>query len=375
MKKERTMKDKVKVFIEKDALESLILNEKTFRNLVSIIGDHSELFLNMSKEDINKEWQAASLDGQRGGSKIQKFCTGKSMKRPTSAKEEFVKIVENNQYLLNYSRSIFIMDISPEKAESIRDSYGVMVLSKSDLSDDVFQFQIHDSVDKDEIKEDYDDGWEFFFNLRNKPWLPSNVLVISDEYLFKNDTRDRWDGNINFGVRNLKSIIPKLLPESLDITYQILIVSPIPKNNKEKAKDISDKIINFVHSLPLLYKREITLVFTDAVHPRKAFSNYYVMTADKGFSVFFYRPKNKVREENILDITSNFFSAGDSKGTNGYDVTTKCLKELKESIFKAQERLRANPKDPSVFIAGDCGPKFEIYNRLMEVISPEISIR
>lgn len=353
------MKDRIKVFIEKEAFERFILNEQSFNNLLAIFSEHSVIYLNMTDADLEKEWQTVSLDGQRGGSKIRKFCTGHSMRRPQSAHGDFAKFLSDNNKFLNYSRSIFVLNISPEEAESLRDKFGLLILSKDKLSDDIFQFQIKDSVAKGEVKDGYKDGWDSFFGQRKQPWLPSNVLVFSDEYLFKNEVR-----GVNLGVRNLKSIIPNLLPKKLDTEFQILVVSPIPKNNRGKAQSISDEMTRFVHNLPLPYSCKITFVFTSAVHPRKALSNYYVMTCDKGFCVYLNSPGNKVHDTNFVDITSNFHSAADSVGTNGYDDTTMCLKDLKKCCEEAQEQARAGIT--TVLISGDCGPNFEIYNRLFD---------
>lgn len=353
------MKDRIKVFIEKEAFERFILNEHSFNNLLTIFSEHSVICLNMTDADIDKEWQTVSLDGQRGGSKIRKFCTGHSMRRPQSAHNDFAKFLSDNSKFLDYSRSIFVLNISPEDAESLRNKYGLVILSKDNLSDDIFQFHIKDSVSKGEQKDGFADGWDYFFNLRKQDWLPSNVLVFSDEYLFKNEVR-----GVNLGVRNLKSIIPHLLPQKLDTEFQILVVSPIPKNNRAKAQRISDEMTKFVHDLPLPYSCKITFVFTNAIHTRKALSNYYVMTCDKGFCVYLNNPRNQVHDTNFVDITSNFHSAADSAGTNGYDDTTMCLNDLKKYCKEAQDQARAGIT--TVLISGDCGPNFEIYNRLFE---------
>lgn len=353
------MKDRIKVFIEKEAFERFVLNEQSFNNLLAIFSEHSVICLNMTDADIDKEWQTTSLDGQRGGSKIRKFCTGHSMRRPLSAHSDFIKFLSDNNKLLDYSRSIFVLNISPEAAESLRKKFGLVILSKDNLSDDIFQFHIKDSVSKGELKDGYTDGWDYFFDLRRQDWLPSNVLVFSDEYLFKNEVR-----GVNLGVRNLKSIIPHLLPQELDTEFQILVVSPIPNNNRVKAQRISDEMTKFVHDLPLPYSCKITFVFTNAIHTRKALSNYYVMTCDKGFCVYLDSPRNQVHDTNFVDITSNFHSAADSAGTNGYDDTTMCLNDLKKYCKEAQEQARAGIT--TVLISGDCGPNFEIYNRLFE---------
>lgn len=358
------MKDRIKFFIEKDAFESFILNEPSFNNMLAILCEHSVLCLNMTEEDIKKEWKSSCLDGQRGGSIIQKFRIGHSgMRRPISSYLEFGKFYTDYDSLLEHSRSIFILNVTPEEAEDLKSMYGLMVISKQKLleSDSVFQFHIKDSVAKGEIKRDHTDGWDYFFSLRKHPWLPSNALVISDEYLFKNEDRGQ-----NLGVRNLKSIISNLLPKQLGTEFQILVISPIPNDNKKKAQKIADEMTEFVHNLSLPYDCKITFVFTNATHTRKAMSNYYVMTCDKGFCVYLCKPMNEVKDTNFVDITSDFHSAADSSGTNGYDDTTMCLDKLKSQCESAQSQVR-NSKipNPSALITGDCGPNFEIYNRLI----------
>lgn len=360
------MKDRIKLFIEKDAFESFILNETSFNNLLTIICEHSVLCLNMTKEDINKEWKSSSLNGQRGGSIIQKFRTGHSnMRPPFSSYKEFGQFYSDYETLLEHSRSIFVLNVTPEEAENLRAMYGLMIISKKKLSesDNIFQFHIKDTIAKNEVKDGYEDGWDFFFSLRKHPWLPSNTLIFSDEYLFKNEIQGQ-----NLGVRNLKSIIPKLLPNQLDdTTFQILIVSPIPKNNRLKAEKISKELTEYVHGLQIPYECRITFIFTDAIHTRKAMSNYYVMTCDKGFCVYLCNPMNKVKETNFVDITSNFHCAAESSGTNGYDDTSMCLIDLKKICENAQDQARAGIN--TVLIAGDCGPNFEIYNRLLDIHS------
>lgn len=353
------MKDRIKVFLEKDALEKFILNERSLKNLLAIFSEHSILCLNMTDEEIDSEWQSVSLSGQRGGSKIRKFCTGHNLRRPKSANIEFEDLIVDKKNLLNHSRSIFVLNITPENAEELRTKYGVMVLSKDDFNDNIFQFHLKDTVQKNEIKDGARDGWDAFFSMRKHPWLPSNVLIFSDEYLFKNEK-----GRVNLGVRNLKSIIPQLLPEQLDTDFQILVVSPIPKNNRRKAEIISEELTSFVHSIPRPYKCKITFVFTDSMHTRKALSNYYVMTCDKGFCVYLDSPRNQVHDTNFVDITSDFHSAAESSGTNGFDDTSMCLEELRKCCSNAQEQARAGIS--TVLISGDCGPNFEIYNRLLK---------
>lgn len=352
------MKDKIKIYIEKEAFEKFILNEKSFNNLLTIFSEHAVICLNMTDADIDKEWQTVSINGQRGGSRIHKFCIEHNMKRPQSAHNDFENFLKNPNAFLNYSRSVFVLNILPKEAESLRNKLGLIILSKDKLSDDIFQFHIRDSVKKGEEKDGcVDDGWNYFFNLSRRDWLPSNVLVFSDEYLFKNEIR-----GVNLGIRNLKSIISHLLPEKLGSEFQILVVSPIPNNNIRKAELISKEMTTFVHGLRE-YSCKITFVFTNAMHTRKALSNYYVMTCDKGFCVFLDSPKNRVHDTNFVDITSNFHSVADSYGTNGYDDTTMCLNELKKCCKEAQEQARAGIK--TVLISGDCGPNFKIYNRLL----------
>lgn len=353
------MKDKIKVYIEKEALKRFILNECSYRNLLAIFTEHSVLCVNMTEAEIENEWKTTSLDGQRSGSMLLKFCTGHNMKRPTPARNDFMSFLSNNDKLLDYSRSVFVLNVSQEEAINLRNKYGIMVLSKENLNDNEFQFHMKDTVKKDEVKDNVEDGWEPFFNSRKQPWLPSNVLVFSDEYLFKNE-----DKGVNLGVRNLKSIIPNLLPKTLDTDFQILVISPIPKDNITKAQSIANELSSFVHNITVPYQCKITFVFTNAIHTRKALSNYYVMTCDKGFCVYKDNPKNKVHDTNFIEITSNFHSAADSSGSTGYDDTSMCLKDLMKSCFEAQEQAKKGIS--TVLITGDCGPNFEIYNRLFD---------
>ena len=328
------MTDKINLYFEKDALERFILDEYNLKNLLAIISGHSVLCMNMTEADIEKEWKSSSLSGQRGGSKIQKFCTGHNLKRPKSASTVFQNINNNSQELLNFSRSVFFLNITPSEAESLRKKYGVMVISKDNISDNIFQFHIKDSVRKNEKKNGCVDGWDYFFGMRKHEWLPSNALVVSDDHLFDNN-----QNKVNLGVRNLKSLITHLLPQKFDEEYQILVVSQVPKNNVALAKKISDELSQYIQDLSLSYICKITFVFSKATHTRKIISNYYIMTCDKGFSVYLNNPQNQVHDTNFVDITSVFHSAADSVGTSGYDDATICLQELKKNCIEAQSQV------------------------------------
>ena len=353
------MKYRIKLYFEKEAFEQFLIHEYTLKNMLSIISEHSELCMNISESDLDKEWKMTSLSGQRGGSKIQKFCTGHNLKRPVSACAIFQDVHNDNKKLLDHSRSVFFLNVTPEVAEEMRLKYGVMVISKDGLSDDFFQFTIKDSVYKNETKKGVIDGWDYFFGLRKHKWLPSNALVFSDDHMFDND-----QNRMNLGVRNLKSLIKHLLPQRLESEFQILVVSQVPRKSIILASNISKELVSFIKSLSLPYTCKITFVFSKATHTRKIISNYCILTCDKGFSVYMDNPQNQVHDTNFIDISSEFHSVADSVGTSGYDDATICLQELKKKCQDAQSQILGGIK--TVLISGDCGPNYDIINRLFD---------
>jgi hypothetical protein len=105
------MKDKIKVFIEKEAFERFILNEHSFNNLLAIFSEHSLICLNMTDADIDKNGKRHLLMVNEGEVRFGNFVWH-SMRRPQSAHSDFEKFLNDNNKLLDYSRSILYEHIT-----------------------------------------------------------------------------------------------------------------------------------------------------------------------------------------------------------------------------------------------------------------------
>ena len=198
--------------------------------------------------------------------------------------EEEKNIEENPSCVLDNPSAVYILNISPEKASAIEQSYGVMCLSgeNPDVSplidvEDYFK----PSTQKKKFK-----GWDRVLNTVEN--LPSNALILRDRYLFKYKGKKEGDG-----ITNVRGILDELLPKQFEGgDYHITVVFSL-EDNSYTFNEVAVELNALVHQLRSGYgiMIEVFGVYDNSYiyyesHDRQIVSNYYFVEASHKLAAF-----------------------------------------------------------------------------------------
>ena len=134
---------------------------------------------------------------------------------------QLLKAADNERYkahpenVLKNSTALYLLDVSPAEALNIQKRYGVMC--QSSASPDISTLIDINDEHTTEEKEPLGRGWDSVLDSVER--LPSNALILTDRYLFKNT-----NANYGNGFDNVRSILTELLPRELETNYQITVV-------------------------------------------------------------------------------------------------------------------------------------------------------
>ena len=123
--------------------------------------------------------------------------------------------------------SIYFPSINVQKASDIQSRYGVLCQGDSHITDDNMLSKVHKTV---HIGSKPHNWKEILSSIAN---IPSNAILINDQYLFSRG-RENADGKINFGgLANLRRILDTLLPINFDAKTSFHVTVVI---NEESVK-------------------------------------------------------------------------------------------------------------------------------------------
>ena len=204
---------------------------------------------------------------------------------------QLLKAADNERYkahpenVLKNSTALYLLDVSPAEALNIQKRYGVMC--QSSASPDISTLIDINDEHTTEEKEPLGRGWDSVLDSVER--LPSNALILTDRYLFKNT-----NANYGNGFDNVRSILTELLPRELETNYQITVV--YDKNSIDPLYTF-DTIAKRLSAIPaeLGYTQPVTvevLGITDKndtyyhLHNRRIVSNYFVVKMDYKLAAF-----------------------------------------------------------------------------------------
>lgn len=268
------MKDeqKIKVYLTKETFEDIAVFDDEYPNLNRLFREAAVFVLDMSDDELDTALEDAE-------SEFATFCNSNNLK--TLAEKSVLQNMKSNKdELVKHCRSLFIMDVTPEEARNIQEETGILVLSKQDIDDNVFNrgFWRHRFVKDVAIKGDAISEWKDV--LKDMPWLPTNSLVITDDYLLTES-----QVLLDDCVENVKGLLDAILPDNLAVDFHVLISCSHPKCDEQTRNQIVGKIKSYINS-KRPYAVKIEFIFHDAIHQRKIITNYNVMVGDKGFINF-----------------------------------------------------------------------------------------
>lgn len=347
------MKDnyKIKIYLTKECFEEIVILDNIYPNLNHIFRKSAIFILDITEDELDKSLEDTESD-------FAIFCNSHNIK--TIAQVSVLNnMLSNRNELIKNCRSLFIMDINEQEARKIQEENGVLVLSKNNIDDNIFNqlFWRHLFMKDTTIQGDAITEW--IDALKDMPWLPTNSLVISDNYLFTGS-------NLDDCAENIKGLLDAILPSSLGIDFHILISTKHPNCNEKKRNRIVGNIKSYIQS-KRDYNIKLEFIFHESLHQRKVITNYNVMVGDKGF-VNFSNHKKKIIDNNPTYACTVFQNIINSIGDTEYGMATVDL----EKIYKISEIVKEmninGVNDYTIRIVGDCTSDKSINNRLLKSI-------
>jgi len=344
-----------KVYSEKEIFENIVVFNNESPNWYKIFCNHSEIHLNMTDAELDSELIQ--------GTPIFEYILATGGRSPVTEKAFIDSIYIDNSVVIQKPRSVFFLNYSKVIADSIQDSFGVIVQGNKEIDDTSLKGSFFKDIVKDAVFENQTTrGWS---NLINFTLPPSNSMVITDEYLFSND-----ENGINFGQTNLIQLIDAFLPYNMIIPFHILIVSNDQPDPRKTAKSdawcirITRELkteIEVLRNYPIL----VEIVFTKTIHKRKLILNYINATTDKGFAIFKADDGKTVRDDNDFRCDRIFNRVDPSEGDTDYLVTKAVLIKLKRKCASVKQFVGNAGQSTQNRILGDCNPDFTVKNRLI----------
>lgn len=264
-----------KVFIAEYILRNIIQTESqrpnnSRSNLFKILKSAKNLYVAMDAPDL--AW-------------IKQLKDDFGLVADTTRTEYIKKIPTKPESVLKNPSSLFILDIPLAEAKKIQVEYGVMCRSGVDTNISTL-IDIYDEHTTDK-NEPLGRGWDTV--LDSVEPLPSNALILTDRYLFKN-TNARY-GN---GFDNVRSILTELLPRELNTTYHITVV--FDKDSIDALYDFQT-IAKRLNDIKEEFKRPYPITMEvlgitgknetyHNLHNRRIVSNYFVVKMDHRLAAF-----------------------------------------------------------------------------------------
>lgn len=348
----------MKVFLNKDSLETILLFPDLYPNLNKILSEKSKLILDMTDDELDDILGKSESD-------IAQFLSGHNLDH--EARYGILQTYKANiSLMVEEPRSLFLLDIDRETAEAISKDHGILVLSLNDIDDKIFdrgifRFRIDENL---ECSGTIHQNW--INMLKEMRLLPFNTLVVSDSYLF-----NTAHCNIEDCIHNiegfLEAILPERLCEDINVVFFTESIESGKKTEIEKAiGDISAYIKSKRKNLVVTFE----YVFCKSLHQRKVISNYNVIILDKGLLFFkkkgggYHKYVKSAGENRILGFSvceNSTLSLGQSE----YSILTKDLKVLSKIYKDCRELINCDNPDPCKRILGTKQKDKTIINRLI----------
>lgn len=340
---------KIVIYVGRDALETVAVFNDDYPNLHNIFKSHAILCVDLSDEELDEALSDEESD-------ISQFCLKNDI-QTIPLKSYFDALRENTSIIEEKPRAMFFLDIPPTDAKELSSKYGVIVQSENAINDRILQLSYKKGLNKGTFVSGPKDGWSNL--LGGIPLPPMNSLIISDNYLLQNEANGKL-----VGFENLKMLLNTILPNTLDTDFHLLIVAPMPqKIRPEKADQLNGMLKAFLKQVRP-YNFQVEFVFNNTIHPRKIFSNYFVIVCDKGFQLFHPVQNTVVYDDNQLSITSVLHDTIGTYGDTELAISLSDIEKIRKSCVTLRDQIMGGVKDPTKKIIGDTSKDKTIRNRL-----------
>ena len=339
------MKERFSIYIDKPSI--YIIAENHFRNFEFIFKNRAIVYIDASEYEIEN---FETITGNTVTNDLA-FYFNEIDVLPHSGKKAFERFsCQDSSISDEFNGSIFILDISKERAKALSDASGIWIISKEEIEKDPdVECVILDRIkmDKEDVipGEQYgsssENGWLYLFGERKKLFPPYNEIIIYDNFLkeYANEytkvppysTKKIGGREWNYvfiGLENLLLLFDAILPQTHNNPLKVLIVLPknIEVNHENK---LENRITIWIEEVKKLRNYTISVSFlligntktkwkentkeSHPLHPRVLYTNYFYIETEKGFKVFEPYPfSNIIRKDgdskNSISIES-FFSS------------------------------------------------------------------
>lgn len=194
------------------------------------------------------------------------------------------------------------------------------------------------SCDESEEVQQYLQSGEEFINQDISRWsdvipkeLPSNSLIICDRYLLKSQRNWR---------PNLIKILELILPQTLDCTFDILILAMFP-SNKAEAIHIARQLHHTIKQIRPEMSMNVCIANSN-IHSRWIISNYFYLVSTHSFD-FFYENGGLKHSKKDDSVVLGFFSDDNKK----FRIASKKLESVSSVLSRAikQNDFYGEPKN------------------------------
>lgn len=346
----------MKIFLDKEIFETVLILSNYYPNLFKIFTDKSEFVLDMDDEELT----SLLADSENTTTQI---LLGYDL--PNHADKGIIsKFEKDYRSMLNEPMSLFFLNVSKQEAERIRADYGILVVSSSDIDDGifnngVFNYRIDTSF---QIQGNIHDTWKRVFGKMRM--LPSNGLVVSDAYLFSTTNM-----HIDDCVKNIQGILDAVLPDKFGDVYHVLFFTEDAKTDNNKLNKAIGEIKSFIKS-KRSYEIIIEYVFYKSLHQRKLISNYNVIVFDKGLMTFKAVGRNKCKlvGTNVIYGSTVYENASNSIGQSVYDIAINDLKDLAIWYQECHQICNNGVGDKGKRILGTNNKTKTLNNRILRTV-------
>lgn len=295
------------------------------------------------------------------GSPLHRLLKQQPSRLLSSADTDYLK--QHPEEVLKSPSSLYILDVLPAEALSIRRSFGVMCLSgdNPDITPLIDVNDIHISNEHEKLGR----GWDSVLDSVEK--LPSNALLLTDRYLFAFRHPNAGDG-----LANIHDILNELLPQQFEGgDYHVTIVfDDRSKHSSYTFDEIATKLNRIKTQLGRNYPimMEVLGITPDCsiynkLHNRLIVSNYYLVEAGHKLAAF---NKDQGTARQML-IPMTLFTEASLSGTS-----TPPLKAIEQTVSTLREfsKSLSQLSDHSVYLYAVNGKRMEkcmgIRNRLIK---------
>lgn len=341
---------KIVIYIGRNALETVAIFDDDYPHLHDIFKSHAIICVDLSDAELDEILSDEESD-------LSQFCLKNDI-QTIPLKDYFDALREDKSQIVEKPRAMFFFDITVLEAEELSSKYGVIVQSETAINDHVLQLSFKKGLNKGTTVKGNDDGWRNLLAGVKLP--PMNSLIITDNYLLQNESNSK-----HVGFENLKMLLNTILPKTLETTFHLLIVAPMPqKIRPEKADQLNGMLKAFLKQVRP-YDFQLEFVFNSTIHPRKIFSNYFVIEGDKGFQLFHPMQTTLVYDDNQLSIISVLHDTLDTYGDSELTLSINYIDKIRKSCETLREQIMGGVKDPTKKIIGDTAKDKRIKNRLI----------